>query len=128
MTAWMVPGATVKDTPLRARIAPKRTLTRSRGPPGERAARAGVGEPGGRLVPVAEVEPLPLVGARELRGRPGERHPADVEDVGEVGDPERHRGVLLDQQDRGALPVDLPHDRADLRDDPWGEAERRLVE
>ncbi len=53
---------------------------------------------------MAEVEPLHLVGAGEFTGVAGQRHPADVEDVGAVGDaeaaalglhPQRARLILL---------------------------------
>ena len=41
---------------------------------------------------------------------------------------QRLRGVLLDEQDGGALLVDLGDDREDLRDEHRGEPHRRLVE
>ena len=77
---------------------------------------------------VPEIEALHLVGLGELARVTGERHLADVQHVGQVGDPERHGGVLLHQQHRRALPVDLGDDLADLADDAGREAERRLVE
>ncbi len=71
---------------------------------------------------------LDLVGLRQLAGIPGQRHLTDVQHVGQVGDGEGHGGVLLHQQHRGALPVDLGDDLADLPDDPRRQTEGRLVE
>ncbi len=45
-----------------------------------------------------------------------------------VGDGQRHHGVLLDEQDAGALAVDLDDDVADLLHEQRGEAEAGLVE
>src|SRR6056297_833913 len=53
---------------------------------------------------------------------------AGLEDVAVLGDRQRHVRVLLDEQHRGALLVDLDDQVADLLDDQRGETEARLVE
>ena len=53
---------------------------------------------------------------------------ARLEHVATVGDVERHQGVLLDEQDRRALLVDLDDDLEDLLDEDRREPHRRLVE
>src|SRR5262249_50477398 len=66
--------------------------------------------------------------AGQLGGGPGERDRAGLEHVAAAGDAEGHGVVLLDEQDRGAPPVDV-HDRLeDLLDYDRGQAHARLVE
>ena len=81
-----------------------------------------------RLGVSAQVEPLHVLARGQLGGGPRERDPADLEHRGVVGHRQRHRGVLLDEHDRGALRVDLADHPADARDHLRGEPERRLVE
>ena len=45
-----------------------------------------------------------------------------------MGYPERHVGVLLDEEDRRPRGVDLPDDLENRLHELWGEAERRLVQ
>ena len=49
-------------------------------------------------------------------------------DVGTVGKPQGVKGVLLDEKDRHALPVELGQGVEDLLDDQGREAERGLIE
>ena len=58
----------------------------------------------------------------------GERDRAGLEHVASVGDVEGHQRVLLDEQDRRALLVDLDDDLEDLLDEDRGQPHRRLVE
>src|SRR3712207_8718811 len=51
-----------------------------------------------RLTAVAEVEPLHLVGRGQLRGRPRQRHLADIEHERAVGDGQCHVRVLFDEE------------------------------
>src|SRR5437899_348843 len=55
----------------------------------------------------AEVELAHVVIPREHVGRPVHHHLADLEDVPVRGEGQRKRGILLDEQDRRALAVDL---------------------
>ena len=71
--------------------------------------------------------PDALVRAQRLRVV-RERDRAGLEHVAAAGDVERHQGVLLDEQDRGALLVDLDDDLEDPLDEDRREAHRRLVE
>ena len=57
-----------------------------------------------------------------------DEHLADLEHVGPVGALQGLGGVLLDEQDRGALAVDLGDDVEDLGDQHRRQAHRRLVE
>ena len=59
---------------------------------------------------------------RSVVGRVGERDRAGLEHVAARGDVERVVGVLLDEQDRRALLVDLADDLVDLVDDHRREA------
>ena len=148
-----MPGRTAKETSSSALMPPKRRLTpstRSSGtstrcassgaaavvdPPRQPAAdrvRLGGARLRGRLllglgVP-AEVEALHLVALGQLVGGAGQRHPPDLERDGVLGDPQCHRRVLLDDDDRGPLLVDLFDDRPDAADHLRREAQRRLVE
>ena len=45
-----------------------------------------------------------------------------------MGDAKRHVGVLLHQQHRGSLRVDVPDNSKDVADQKWGQAQRRLIE
>ena len=76
----------------------------------------------------AEVALLDLGARREAVGGTFERDLADLEHVRTLGDGQRHRGVLLDEDDRGPLTVDLADDLGDPRHDLRRQAERRLVE
>src|ERR671911_725661 len=53
----------------------------------------------------------------QSRGLVRERHAAGLENVGPLGDVEREVGVLLDQQDGGALLVDLGDRLVDALDE-----------
>src|SRR6516165_185719 len=52
----------------------------------------------------------------ELGSPATEHHLAGLEDIGAVGNRERHIGVLFDHKDRDTLPVDCPDDVEDLLD------------
>src|SRR3954469_1529527 len=62
------------------------------------------------------------VGA-QVRGGARLDDPAALEDVAVLGDRQRHGGVLLDEQDRGALTVDVEDDVADRLHDLRSQAE-----
>src|SRR6185295_6355928 len=84
--------------------------------------------PGSDPSVLAEVGlPDRLVLDQVARG-PGQDHVARLEHVAAVGDRQRLEGVLLDQQDRRALLVDLLDRREHLLDEDRREAERGLVE
>ena len=57
-----------------------------------------------------------------------QRHPADLQHVGHVGQGQCHRRVLLDQNHGRAPPVDLGDHLADACDHPRRQPERRLVQ
>ena len=61
------------------------------------------------------------------RARVVDDDPAVLEHVAAAGDAERHRRVLLDDEDRGALAVDGLDDVEDLVDQRRRQAHRRLV-
>src|SRR3954453_18667286 len=69
----------------------------------------------------------PLVGAQRVRAV-ADRDVPRLEHVAAGGDVERVVGVLLDEQDRRPLLVDLADDLVDLVDDHGRQPERRLVE
>ena len=66
--------------------------------------------------------------ARSASARVGERDLAGLEDVAVVGDLERHRRVLLDQEDGRPLLVDVDDHLEDALDEHRREPHRRLVE
>src|SRR5581483_2143285 len=66
---------------------------------------------------LAEVRLADVLVLAERLGIVREGDRAGLEDVAAVGDLERHQRVLLDEQDRGALLVDLDHDLEDLLDE-----------
>ena len=66
--------------------------------------------------------------AGELGGGPLQGDPARLEHVGAPRDGQRHRRVLLHQEDGHALPVDGLHGLEDLLDEHGGEAHGGLVE
>ena len=76
----------------------------------------------------AEVELLDVFVPEELVGRTVHDDLAGLHDVAVVGDRECHDGVLLDQQDRDALLVDVDDGVANLLDQLRGESQRRLIE
>src|SRR6516162_3008541 len=63
----------------------------------------------------------------EVGSPAAEHHLAGLQDIGAVGDRERHIGVLFDHEDRDTLPVDCPDDVEDLLDIGGREAHRGLV-
>src|SRR6266571_2132026 len=70
----------------------------------------------------------PMVGEDAL-GRAFDRHPAKLEHVGAVGEPERAVDALLHQQNAQAVvAIERPDQREHLVGDERTEAERRLVE
>src|SRR5207237_304190 len=76
----------------------------------------------------AEVARFDVARASELAGRPGEDDRAFVHDVHTLTDARGEREVLLDEEDRETA-VAQPHQRvADLRNELWRKAFRRLVE
>src|SRR3989442_11833331 len=78
---------------------------------------------------VSEVRASDGVVPAELSRRPRHDDAARLEEVGVIGEVERRRDVLLDEQDAHALlAVDGAHDAEDLASDERREAERGLVE
>src|SRR5215470_3086467 len=77
---------------------------------------------------LAQVELADHVGPLELGGRPVKRHVAGFEEIGAVGQLERHGRVLLDKDDGQALPGQLADSARDLAHDDGRESKRRLVE
>jgi len=76
----------------------------------------------------AEIRPVDFgVGDELLRGT-FERHAARLEHVRAIGEAQRKRGVLLDEQHRGPAVADAGDHRADRLDHDRREPERRLVE
>src|SRR5258708_4641619 len=76
----------------------------------------------------AEVRALDVGRAEQLLAGAGLHDRPGLEHIAAVGDLERLRRVLLDQEDGDALRVDLAHDLEDRLDEDRREAERRLVE
>src|SRR6266446_2403798 len=76
----------------------------------------------------AEVRALHVLVVEEVAAGSGEHDAAVLEHVAAPGQGQRLAGVLLDQQDRGALVVDLADDPEDLLHDPRGQLERGLVQ
>src|SRR6266576_1278305 len=76
----------------------------------------------------AQVGFLDLFGREELATRALLDHDPRLEHVAAVRDLERFMRVLLDQQDRGALRVDLADDREDRLDEDRRQTERGLVQ
>jgi len=64
----------------------------------------------------------------QISGTPRIYEFAAVEDVGAIGDFEREQRVLLDQQDRDAVRLQLAEDAVDLLDDERAETLRRFVD
>src|SRR2546430_13484030 len=78
---------------------------------------------------VSEIRASDGVVPAELGGRARHDDAAGLEEVGMVGEVERHRHVLLDEQDADALlAVDRTDDAEDLADDERREPERGLVQ
>src|SRR6266542_4250160 len=78
---------------------------------------------------VAEVGAANRVVPLQIGRGAGHHDAPGFEEVGVVGELERHRGVLLDQQHAHALLlVDGAHDAEDLAGDQGRESERRLVQ
>src|SRR2546426_7152862 len=78
---------------------------------------------------VSEVRASDGVVPAELGRRPRHDDAARLEEVGVIGEVERRRDVLLDEQDAHALlAVDGAHDAEDLAGDERRESERGLVE
>src|SRR5438874_5374176 len=67
---------------------------------------------GGSLL--SEIRLADGVAGPQLGRRPLDHHPARLDDVGPVGPLQRLGGVLLDEQDRRPLPVDLGDGVEDL--------------
>ncbi len=77
---------------------------------------------------LAEVRAAHLRVVGELRGRAAQHDGARLDDVAPLGDGQRHGGVLLHEQDRRALPVDVAHGVEDLLDEHGRQPHARLVE
>jgi hypothetical protein len=75
-----------------------------------------------------EICPLDLGIPKQLRARSAELDAAGLEDVGAVRHLERATGVLLDEQNGDALPVDLLDGPEDLVDHLGRETEGGLVQ
>src|SRR6266511_2361682 len=82
----------------------------------------------GALVRDAEIGLLDLVVLLQLLRVVRERDRAGLEHVASVGDVEGHQGVLLDEEDRRPLRVDLADDLEDPLDEDRREPHRRLVQ
>src|ERR1035437_2267475 len=76
----------------------------------------------------AQVRLLDFFVRRQVRRGVGQDDLTGLEDVATTGHLESHLSVLLDQQDRGSLGVDVLDDGEDLLDQDRREAHRRLVE
>src|ERR1019366_4275382 len=78
---------------------------------------------------VSEVDAPERLVAAEVFGRASHHDPPGLEEIDAIGQIERDRGVLLDQQNAHVLVgVDVAHDPVELFDDERREPERRLVE
>src|SRR5260370_9174823 len=78
---------------------------------------------------VPEVGAADRVVPPEVRRGPRDRHAARLEQIRLVGEVERQRRVLLDEEHADVLvTVDRADDTEDLADDERREPERRLVE
>src|SRR5690606_39121182 len=77
----------------------------------------------GRL-PHPQVELPDVLVGEQLVPPPVAHDPAVLEHVALVGDRQRHRGVLLDEEDARSLPVDVDDDVTDLLDDLGSQPER----
>src|SRR3990170_4320945 len=90
------------------------------------------GAPGSLAAPyrsdLPEVRPPHVRIGCQVGGGVGEDHPAGLEHVTAVRDFERLLGVLLHEQHRRPLGVDLANDAEDLLDEDRGETQRGLVE
>src|SRR5687767_938463 len=71
---------------------------------------------------LAEIRLSGLGVLEEVLGRVGQDHLAGLDDVAPVGDLQRHVRVLLDEEDRGALLVDLRDRLEDLFDQDRSQA------
>src|SRR5204863_8826480 len=76
----------------------------------------------------AEVRLLYVLVLLQLLGVVGERDRSCLQYVAPAGDVEGHQGVLLDEEDRRPLRVDLADDLEDPLDEDRREPHRRLVE
>ena len=76
----------------------------------------------------AQVQRLDLLVVAELVGGSRQGHRAVLEHVGVVGDRQRHRRVLLDQEHGRAAGVDLDDHVSNPLDDQRGQSEGRFVE
>ena len=74
------------------------------------------------------VRPLHLLVLAQRLGLVGEGNRAGLHHVATLGNVERHQRVLLHEQDRRSLLVDLSDDLEDLLDEERREAHRRLVQ
>src|SRR4030095_7297341 len=77
---------------------------------------------------LAEVRAANLGVLGELGGGARQHDAAGFQHVAPVGDAQRHRGVLLDQQDRGALAVDRADRVEDLLDQHRSQSHRGLIQ
>src|SRR5262245_39105944 len=75
----------------------------------------------------SEIRPLDHFGFGELAGGAAEGHLAELEEIEVVRHLERHVGVLLDQEDRRTVAVELADDAEDLLDHERRQAHRGLV-
>ncbi|BFO18838.1 hypothetical protein SHKM778_52260 [Streptomyces sp. KM77-8] len=128
MSACTEPGVTVKETPSRAVSPAKRTVTSRTSSTGGGAVVVRSVTPPLVLGRLAQIEAAYGVGAGEFTGGAFEAGLADLEDMGVVGEGERHAGVLLDEEDGGALGIDLADHLGDTVHHLRGEAQGGLVE
>src|SRR5262249_9175978 len=77
---------------------------------------------------LAEVGLAHEIGAQQRGGRVLQHDAPGLDHVASVGDLQRHPRVLLDEQDRRALAVDVLHDAEDRLHQDRREPHRRLVE
>jgi hypothetical protein len=80
-----------------------------------------------RHLQFAQIGVADQLGLAQFGGGAAQHDLAGLQDIGAVGDRERHVGVLLDHEDRDALLVDGPDDVEDLLDIGGREAHRWLV-
>src|SRR5437867_4097882 len=94
--------------------------------PGDERYSAKPAEAG--LLGLAEIRLPDLLVVAEALGVVRQRNAAGLEYVAPLCGVERHQGVLLHEEDRRSLLIDLAHDLEDLLDEDRRKAHRGLVE
>src|SRR5207248_10915114 len=76
---------------------------------------------------LAEIGFADQLGTQQIRGFAREHDLAGLQDKASVRDAQRHIGVLLDDENRRALSIDLLDHVEYLLDQLWRQAHRRLI-